>query len=412
MAIEKIAMPQLGESVHEGTVNKWFVSAGDVIEKYAPLVEIMTDKVTAEVPASFSGKIHEILVQEGETVTVGSALCTIETAGRKTAVQKALPPEQEKVEHEPDLKNRFSPAVLKLAREHEIDLSKITGTGLGGRITRKDVLAFIENGKKAEQPEKAQKRKETFIAVPPKARSRSYDAAARNKETRIPVTGIRKAIAANMSRSKQEIPHAWMMMEADVTGLVKYRNSIKEEFKKKEGFPLTYFPFFVKAVSQALKEFPQMNSTWQGEHIILKNEINISIAVSTEDALYVPVIKNADEKSIKGLAREMHELAEKARNGKLTLEDTEGGTFTVNNTGTFGSVQSMGIINYPQAAILQVEKIVQKPVAIDGMLAFRDMVNLCLSIDHRVVDGWISGKFLNKIKQALEQMSEKTITLY
>lgn len=229
----------------------------------------------------------------------------------------------------------------------------------------------------------------------------------------IPVTKVRRAIANNMVRSVHEVPHAWMMMEVDVTDLVAYRDSLKHEFKHKEGFNLTYFAFFVKAVAQALKEFPIMNSTWADDKIIQKHDINISIAVATDDALFVPVIKHADEKSIKGIAKEIHELAVKVRAGKLTMDDIKGGTFTVNNTGAFGSVQSMGIINYPQAAILQVESIVKKPVVLPGgMFAARDIVNLCLSLDHRVLDGLVCGKFLNRVKEILENTNKSSTSVY
>ena len=204
-----------------------------------------------------------------------------------------------------------------------------------------------------------------------------------------------------------------MMVEVDATNLVQYRNSIKDEFKKKEGFNLTYFAFFVKAVAQALKEFPQMNSTWAGDKIIQKKDINISIAVATEDALFVPVIKHADEKSIKGIAREISELAQKVRMETLKAEDMQGGTFTVNNTGSFGSVQSMGIINYPQAAILQVESIVKRPVVINNnMIAVRDMVNLCLSLDHRILDGYICGSFMQRVKEIIEKTSKENTSIY
>jgi len=229
----------------------------------------------------------------------------------------------------------------------------------------------------------------------------------------IPVTKVRRAIANNMVRSVHEVPHAWMMMEVDVTDLVAYRDSIKTEFKQKEGFNITYFAFFVKAVAQALKEFPMMNSMWAEDKIIQKHDINISIAVATDDALFVPVIKHADEKSIKGIAREIHELAGKVRAGKLSMDDIKGGTFTVNNTGAFGSVQSMGIINYPQAAILQVESIVKKPVILPGgMFAARDIVNLCLSLDHRVLDGLVCGKFLNRVKEILENTNKSSTSVY
>src|SRR5690606_17587061 len=227
----------------------------------------------------------------------------------------------------------------------------------------------------------------------------------------IPVSGLRRTIANNMVRSKHEIPHAWLMMEVDVTNLVQYRDSIKKQFKEKEGFNITYFAFFVNAVAQALKEYPMLNSVWAGDKIIQKKDINISIAVATDDALFVPVIKNADDKSIKGIAKEINELSQSVRSGKLKSDQIQGGTFTVNNTGSFGSVQSMGIINYPQAAILQVESIVKRPVVINNMIAIRDMVNLCLSIDHRILDGYICGKFLNRVKDILENTNyyEKNI---
>jgi 2-oxoisovalerate dehydrogenase E2 component (dihydrolipoyl transacylase) len=203
------------------------------------------------------------------------------------------------------------------------------------------------------------------------------------------------------------------MIEVDATNLVEYRNSLKDEFKKKEGFNLTFFAFFVKAVAQALKEFPQINSMWAGDKIIQKRDINISIAVATDDALYVPVIKQADEKTIKGIAREISELAVKVRTNKLRSEDMQGGTFTVNNTGSFGSVQSAGIINYPQAAILQVESIVKRPVVMNNnMIAVRDMVNLCMSLDHRVLDGLVCGRFLQRVKEILENTSKSTTSIY
>lgn len=404
LAVEQINMPQLGESVHEGTIVKWLVSVGDRVEKYDPLAEIMTDKVTAEVPSSFSGTIKEILAEEGAVLKVGEGICTIETTETEWSHNEQshdVPLEETVPQKE---KIRYSPAVLKLSTQHGIDLSQVQGTGAGGRITRKDVLKAIEGKKDKENMERP-----TSSPVEEKSYSTST---VLKRDTIIPVKGVRKVIAANMVRSKTEIPHAWTMIEVDVTNLVKYRNEIKKEFEKTEGFPLTYFPFFVKAVAQTLKQFPQLNSTWEGEQIIYKKEINISIAVATDDALYVPVIKHADEKSIKGIAREIFELSAKARSGKLQLEDTQGGTFTVNNTGTFGSIQSMGIINYPQAAILQVESIVKRPVVIDGMIAIRDIVNLCLSMDHRIVDGLIGGRFLQKVKTILEHVSKDQTIIY
>lgn len=404
MTVQAIVMPKLGESVTEGTINSWLVQVGEKVNKYDPIAEVMTDKVNAEVPSSFTGTIKEIVVKEGETVSVGDLICYIEVE----ELVSEEPKQQEKVVKRSDvekkhsfnsMKHRYSPAVLKLASEHNIDLSSIKGTGLGGRITRKDVYRYLENKKTDVKPEM---KKEPIV-------ERRTPISQADKE--IPVTGVRKIIAQNMVRSKQEIPHAWMTVEVDVTDLVTYRNKIKDQFKAREGYSLTYFPFFIHAVSTALQEFPELNSTWAGDKIIQRNEINISIAVAKENELFVPVIKNADEKSIKGIAKEIDRLAKKARNNELTVQDMEGGTFTVNNTGTFGSISSMGIINYPQAALLQVETIVKRPVIISDMFAARNIVNLSLSLDHRILDGLICGRFLQRVKQILENMNENTIQI-
>ncbi|EFQ8451807.1 2-oxo acid dehydrogenase subunit E2 [Listeria monocytogenes] len=415
MAVEKITMPKLGESVTEGTISSWLVKPGDTVEKYDAIAEVLTDKVTAEIPSSFSGTIKEILAKEDETLEVGEVICTIETADAGSSepvaeveqTETKAPEKQEtkqvKLADAP-ASGRFSPAVLRIAGENNIDLSTVEGTGKGGRITRKDLLQVIENGPVATKAE-VQSAPQEKTATPAPVRSAAGD-------REIPINGVRKAIAKHMSVSKQEIPHAWMMVEVDATGLVRYRNAVKDSFKKEEGYSLTYFAFFIKAVAQALKEFPQLNSTWAGDKIIEHANINISIAIAAGDLLYVPVIKNADEKSIKGIAREISELAGKARNGKLSQSDMEGGTFTVNSTGSFGSVQSMGIINHPQAAILQVESIVKRPVIIDDMIAVRDMVNLCLSIDHRILDGLLAGKFLQAIKANVEKISKENTALY
>lgn len=447
MAIEQIKMPQLGESVTEGTISKWLVSVGDKVNKYDPLAEVMTDKVNAEVPSSFSGTIKELIAGEGDTLAVGEIICTIEIEGgaaeeapaadaapatdaapsdsASTSNANSTPAQAPSADE--GSKARYSPAVLKLAQENNIDLSLVKGSGAGGRITRKDLKQMIESGNipQASSPTEAPKESTQVQSSPAQPAAQTQHAAQAQPaapapsvpvaagDIEIPVTGVRKAIAANMLRSKHEAPHAWTMVEVDVTNLVEYRNGLKDDFKKKEGFNLTFFAFFVKAVAQALKEFPQINSMWAGDKIIQKKDINISIAVATDDALFVPVIKNADEKTIKGIGREINELAQKVRAGKLRSEDMQGGTFTVNNTGSFGSVQSMGIINYPQAAILQVESIVKRPVVMNnGMIAVRDMVNLCLSLDHRVLDGLVCGRFLARVKEILENTSKETTSIY
>ncbi|MBS4191165.1 2-oxo acid dehydrogenase subunit E2 [Bacillus sp. FJAT-49705] len=432
MAIEQIKMPQLGESVTEGTINRWLVSVGDKVNKYDALAEVTTDKVNSEIPSSFTGTIKELIAAEGETYEVGAVILTIETEGGGT--EEAAPAPQAETPAaaasaaptaaatpapvaEDGSKVRYSPAVLKLSQEHGIDLNQVAGTGAGGRITRKDLTKIIESGNiptaATAAPAAPAQAAPAAAPAPAKQAAPAPNVPVVSGDIEIPVSGVRKAIAANMLRSKHEAPHAWTMIEVDVTNLVNYRNSIKNEFKKKEGFNLTFFAFFVKAVAQALKEFPQINSMWAGDKIVQKKDINLSIAVATDDALFVPVIKNADEKTIKGIAREIGELAGKVRAGKLTSAEMTGGTFTVNNTGSFGSIQSNGIINYPQAAILQVESIVKRPVVMNnGMIAVRDMVNLCLSLDHRVLDGLICGQFLQRVKEILENTSKENTSVY
>lgn len=407
---EKVLMPQLGESVTEGTISRWLVKVGDTVKKYDPICEVNTDKVNAEVPSSFTGTVTEIVVEEGETVAVGTLICYISSAdGDQAAVPIKTGTDQvDQDQTTPHFssKPRYSPAVLKLAQDHNLDLTQITGTGASGRITRKDVLALLERGlqhvsvgKQTQAAPKNVPTQETSSPLPKK----TPEIPIAMGDQAIPVTSIRKTIANRMVQSKHEAPHAWTMTEVDVTGLVRHREQRKNEFKKNEGINLTYLPFFIKAVVEAIKEFPILNSVWAEDRIIIKKGIHISIAVATDDALYVPVIKDADQKNILGLAKSIDELVRKTRDGKLTVDDITGGTFTCNNTGSFGSVLSAPIINPPQVAILTMEAIVKRPVVIDNMIAIRDMVNLCLSLDHRVLDGLVCGQFLQSVKRKLEE---------
>lgn len=417
MASEKINMPQLGESVTEGTISSWLVQVGDKVNKYDPIAEVMTDKVNAEVPSSFTGVIKELVAQEGDTIEVGELMCNIETEGGTTVDEvpaKEEPTESTTVEpaaedKDQSMKKRYSPAVLRMAQDNDIDLTQVSGTGKGGRITRKDIEKVIASGEMPKQGEATSEATKQTAST--KAASKSAPTSQAG-DIEIPVTGVRKAIAQNMVRSTTEIPHAWMTVEVDVTDLVTYRNSVKNEFKQKEGFGLTFFAFFVKAVAQGLKEYPQLNSMWAGDKIVQKKDIHLSIAVAKDQELFVPVIKHADEKSIKGIAKDIFELASKARSGKLTSADMQGGTFTVNNTGSFGSINSMGVINHPQAAILQVESIVKRPMIVNGMFAARDMVNLSLSLDHRILDGLVCGNFLARVKENLENVNIETTNIY
>jgi len=445
--VTKVTMPQLGESVTEGTISKWLVKVGDVVNKYDALAEVNTDKVVAEVPSTVAGRVTQIVAQEGETVPVGSPILYIEEmeayaadvpnedVAKEPAAAAASASwpvqEQERISNgkaervtnaAADLrqgngKARFSPAVRHLAQQHGIDLTRVSGTGAGGRVTRKDVLAVIEAGGQpaAAVQQAAVVQKVQPAGLQPGVSVLSGPAVAPAGRTSIaqgdeiiPVSAVRRTIAQRMVQSKHEAPHAWMMIEADVTNLVQLRNRVKDEFKRKEGITLTYLPFFIKAVVEALKEYPMLNSTWDQDRIIVRKNINISLAVATEDALYVPVIKDADRKSILGLAQAVEDLATRTRAGKLTADDMTGGTFTVNNTGAFGSILSMPIINSPQAAILSVESIVKRPVIVNDMIAVRSMVNLCLSLDHRVLDGLICGRFMQSVKNKLESIGPDT----
>lgn len=421
----EIKMPKLGESVHEGTIEQWLVSVGDTVEEYDPLCEVITDKVTAEVPSSFSGTIKEIIVEEGATVAVNEVICLVDIGDESQETNNPITHQATESneaqdvasndiddnvnnasnENKPKNNGRFSPVVFKLASENQIELSEVIGTGFEGRVTKKDIEKVIKEG--------TNKTPSTVVAPKdsPKVTKQAYYNEP-SPGSSIPVNGVRKQIAQNMVNSVNEIPHAWMMVESDASNLVKTRNYHKQSFKDSEGYNLTFFAFFVKAVAEGLKAYPLLNSSWLDSEIVMHKDINISIAVADEDKLYVPVIKNADEKSIKGIAREINELANKARNKKLRSDDMQGGTFTVNNTGTFGSVSSMGIINHPQAAILQIESIIKKPVVIDDMIAIRNMVNLCLSIDHRILDGLQAGRFMNFVKTRIEQYSIEHTSIY
>lgn len=414
--LEYIKMPQLGESVTEGTIDRWLVKPGDQVEQYDSLAELTTDKVTADLPSQLSGTIQEILVQEGETVAVGEIVCSIVvehegTQETSTATEAVVQSPVEKpvksaTKSDATSKKRVSPVVGKLIDEYHLNIDLIEGTGSGGRVTRKDVMRAVESGIMSSQLTHEEK---------PAIRDTQVKEATpeENGDVVIPVTSIRKTIAKRMTDSVTQIPHAWMTIEVDVTDLVKLRNAHKNQFKEQEGYNLTYFAFFVKAVAQALKEYPMMNSVWKGDSIIQKKAVNMSIAVASDDELFVPVIQNCDQLSIAGIASQIASLAEKGRKKRLSVQDMSGGTFTVNNTGSFGSVHSAGIINAPQAAILQVESIVKKPVIIgDGMFAARDMVNLCLSLDHRILDGLICGKFLARVKELLENMNISSASVY
>ena len=409
----EITMPKLGESVTEGTIENWLVEVGDHVSEYDPICEVNTAKVTAEVPSIYDGVITEILVDVGETVPVGQAIYKIkrdddnqgsDSVEDNTEVDETPSKEtkQSPVKDNVKTNKRLSPVVMRLISEHNLNVDDIEGSGFEGRITKKDVEKYLENPRPQENLEEKSSPRETSIVQEETIKS-GQD---------IKVNGVRKEIARRMVQAKTEIPHAWLMVEVDATNLVNKRNKHKEKFKEQEGVSLSYFSYIVKIVSEVMKDYPLLNSSWNEDTITVHDDINLSIAVANEDKLFVPVIKNADERSLSGIAKSIDGLVKKARSNKLTSDDMSGGTFTVNNTGAFGSVQSMGIINQPQVAILQVESIIKKPVFIGDMLAARHMVNLCLSIDHRVLDGLMAGNFLNEIKNRIESIDPDSSSVY
>lgn len=429
MATKEIKMPHLGESVTEAAIVQWLVKPGDSVKRYDPLMEVVSDKVTTEVPSDFDGVVKEFLISLDTDVPIGTAVMTLETEETTEKTEEAtLAPVKEASaeqaqEHETAAttstatshqKNngRYSPAVLKIAQEKKIDLTQVTGTGRDGRITRKDVTNFTPT--QGRTPEKTvSPGTSPSISEEPVASQNESAATASPTETStdkiVSADPVRKAIAKKMVQSVNEIPHAWLMVEADVTNLVQLRNSLKDEFKQQEGLSLSFFPFFAKAVIQALKKNPKINTSWDDGSIIYHKDVNLSIAVTTDEHLYVPVIQQADNYSIAGLAKEINRLAQEVRQGTLASKEMQGGTFTLNNTGTLGSVQSMGIINHPQAAILQVESINKRLVpTADGGFKVADMVNLCLSIDHRILDGQQAGKFLRDVKDNLAKYNADT----
>jgi len=393
MAIKTIVLPGLGESVTEASITNWLVQPGDQIERYQPIAEATSDKVTTEIPSDFVGIVKELLVELDKDIPIHDPIMTIEVADMQEEEEVAESQDlstndDSAAEDAPEANNqmRYSPAVFKLSQDRNIDLVQVTGTGRHGRITRKDILNF--------QPKKAAE-KSGIVSSAVATEVMQSD-------------GIRKAIAKRMVQSVNEIPHAWMMVEADVTELVKLRNSHKTAFKEQEGISLSYYPFFIKAVAQALNKHPRMNASWVDNEITFFKDINVSIAVATDEHLFVPVIRNADELSVKGIAKEINRLAKAVRNNSLTAEQMQGGTITVNNTGSFGSVMSQGIINYPQAAILQIESINKRVLPTEeGGLKFANMINLCLSIDHRILDGLAAGRFLADVKNNLLQFNNE-----
>jgi 2-oxoisovalerate dehydrogenase E2 component (dihydrolipoyl transacylase) len=406
-----VKMPQLGESITEGTISKWLKRPGDQVKKYEGLVEIITDKVNAEVPSPLAGILKEIKVAEGATVTVGTEIAVIEESVRTTEsappaslTTAALAPSEapQHAEATAEGRTRLSPAVRALIEEHRIsdtELARITGSGIGGRISKKDVEDFVARRVQPAAPDGEERQGVATHVAPP-------------METAIPLSPMRRTIASNMLKSKQTIPHAWTVAEVDMTSVVRFRHAVKDSFKLREGIDLTFVPIVVKAVVEGLKAVPILNASWSDTGVVMHKDINVGVAVSVDDGLIVPVIHQADQMSIAGLAKAADDLARRARAGKLGIPDVQGATFTVNNPGTFGTILSYSIIAPPQAGILAMDAIVKRPVVVEGdAIAVRSMMNLCLSFDHRVLDGVSAARFLQGVRHWLEGFSDQ-IPLY
>jgi 2-oxoglutarate dehydrogenase E2 component (dihydrolipoamide succinyltransferase) len=432
-----VVMPQLGESVIEGVVVKWLLKVGDTVAKDQPLLEISTDKVDAEIPSPAAGTIVEILAKEGDTVPIQEILCRIETEkeaaaptpppekwdeeeegfpgamARKTgppipAAPRAEPPKEAvKPAPPPPPKDgprlRISPVVAKMVAEHGLDVSQVPGTGIDGRVTKRDVEEYLARGGKEAVPAPPPKAKPAPPPAAPKAKPAPPPGVKVTPEGDqvIPFTPIRKTIAEHMVMSKRTSPHVHTFAEVDMRKVTAFRDE-----KKKEGVSLTYLPFIIRAAIEAIREFPILNAQVVGESTVIKKAIHIGVAVDTERGLIVPVIRNADEKSLLGLAKAVEDIAARAAAKKILPDELAGGTFSVTNPGRMGNLFGTPIINQPQVGILRMGQVVKRPVVIEAngedAIVIRPMMYLCLGYDHRIVDGVAGNSFLFRVREILE----------
>jgi pyruvate dehydrogenase E2 component (dihydrolipoamide acetyltransferase) len=447
MAVDVI-MPQMGESIFEGTITKWLKKPGDKIERDEPLFEISTDKVDAEIPAPAAGVLKEIKVTEGQTVPIQTVVATIDAAGagaaaaapapapaakseaakpapaaaapaRSEAAKTAAAPPQPKAAPAPSEpqraagngdKIRSSPLVRKIARENQIDLSQVSGSGAGGRISKRDIMSAVEGGT-ATAPAAAPSAPARPAAMPPPSAPAAEAGVPREKmyfgqyEVQ-PMSAMRQKIAEHMVMSKRTSPHVYSVEETNVSGIVALRAKSKDKFEKESGTKLTFMPFFIRAAVEGLRAFPTVNSSVDGTNLVLHKECNIGIAVALDWGLIVPVIKNAEEKNFYGLARSVNDLAERARAKKLKPDEVAESTFSITNPGVFGGLMGLPVINQPNVAILGLGTIEKRPVVVDDAIGIRSMVYLTLSYDHRAVDGAIAHQFMGHIKHTLENWTE------
>ncbi|HVN08493.1 MAG TPA: dihydrolipoamide acetyltransferase family protein [Patescibacteria group bacterium] len=462
-----VIMPQMGESIFEGTITKWLKKPGERVERDEPLFEISTDKVDAEIPAPAAGVLKEIKIGEGQTVPIQTVVAVIDGEGGAAAAAPspapaaakpaaapppaapppppppaveaplhfepsarpsappappaAAPPPLAPVRGE-DEKIRSSPLVRRMAREHGIDLSQVAGTGAGGRISKRDIEAAIEHGGAAPAAPSAAPRPAAPAAAPAPPPPASGSLFRPGLELAVPreriyfgryevqpMSTMRQKIAEHMLASKHVSPHVYSIEEADVSGIVALRNKVKGEFERKYELKLSYMPFFVRAAIEGLRAYPTMNASLDGTNVVLHKECNIGMAVALDWGLIVPVIKNAEEKNFLGLQRAINDLAERARTKKLKPEEVAESTFSITNPGVFGGLMGLPVINQPNVGILGLGAVQKRAVVVDDAIAIRSMVYLTLSYDHRVVDGAIAHQFLHKVKTMLEKWTENIL---
>ena len=440
----EIYLPAMGEGVIEATITKWLITEGSEVEEDDPVVEVATDKVDTEIPAPASGVLKNIAFKEGDVPKVGDILAyiesdAIETSSKESApevekdfkdVRKAsseyLSQKEEEEKKSEVMKSRttegkyLSPLVRKIAGTENIsytELDSIEGSGMDGRITKDDIMKYVSSRYSESRPlrdEKKTVKTETEKVSPEKQVTPRTSAVTAEGDEIIEMGRVRKLIAEHMVKSKRTSPHVTSYIDVDITDIVNWRERIKESFLRKEGIKLTLTPIFIEATAHAIRQVPMINVTVDGDRIIKKKNINIGMATALPDGnLIVPVIKKADEKSIIGLAREVNDLAERARNNKLKPEEITGGTFSITNYGTVGTLMGSPIINQPQAAILGIGAAKKMPAVIEtpsgDSIGIRTIVYLSLSYDHRIVDGALGGLFLKKIKENLEAFLDNKV---
>ena len=426
-----VKMPRLGESVAEGTIGGWLKKEGDWVERDESLAEIITDKINAELPSPVEGRLVKILVQADETVAVGTDIALIEAdasvgaspepaqepapavpaATPAPAMQSSSTPASANgavaapARKQEEERQRISPLARRLAREHDLDLNAIAGSGSGGRVRKDDILAYVaqRQAAPASMPVSvAATPAPVAVASTPSPVAAPYVPG--EDEEVITPSRMRLAIAEHMVRSKRTSPHATAVVEVDMTNIAKWLEKNKDEFKQRNGYGISFVPFVVKAVCEGIRQFPILNSSWTpDDKIVIKKRINMGLAVATDAGLVVPTVYDADQYTLSGLAKQIANIAQKARTNKLTLQDMQNSTFVVNNTGTFGTIISIPIINQPHAGILSMNAVVKRPVVIeDDAIAVRSMMYLCLSFDHRLLDGAGSGGFMKAVREKLE----------